>query len=116
MAKKKKMKKLDLDGFVFSTNSDFEFEDEQEVVETLAPNEQRLIARIEKKGRGGKTVTIVEGFEGSDEDMKALAKKIKNHCGVGGSVKDEDIVIQGDHRDKIVTLLSKDGYRIKRSG
>ena len=110
------MKKLDLDGFVFSTNSDFEFEDHNEEEETLSPRQQKLIARLEKKGRGGKTVTIVEGFVGAEDDLKDLAKTLKNKCGTGGSVKDGDIIMQGDIRDKVVEILKKESYNVKKSG
>jgi translation initiation factor 1 len=113
---KKKMKKLDLDSFVYSTNDDFEFEDDNIEEETLPPNQQNLIAKLERKGRAGKTVSIVEGFVGNDEDLKDLAKFIKNKCGTGGSVKDGEIIIQGDFRQKIVDSLKKEGYKIKKSG
>jgi len=113
---KKKMKKLDLDGFVFSTNSNFEFDDNIEEDETLKPNQQKIIARLEKKGRAGKTVTIVEGFVGSEEDLKDLAKTLKNKCGTGGSVKDGEIIMQGDVRNKVVEILKKESYNVKRSG
>ena len=98
-------------GMVYSTNPDFVFffflEDE---VETLSMSKQKLRVSIEKKGRGGKTVTLVKGFVGKDEDLKALAKSLKTKCGVGGAVKDNEIVIQGDLRDKVVSLLKTFGY------
>ena len=99
-------------GVVFSTNPDFVFEEEEEdVLSTLAPSEQRLRVRIEKNGRGGKTVTVVKGFVGQDEDLKSLAKSLKTKCGVGGSVKDGDVIIQGDLKEKVVLLLLSLGYR-----
>lgn len=99
-------------GVVFSTNPDFVFEEEEEdVLSTLAPSEQRLRVRIEKNGRGGKTVTVVKGFVGQDEDLKSLAKSLKTKCGVGGSVKDGDVIIQGDLKEKVVLLLISMGYR-----
>ncbi|MEC4113896.1 translation initiation factor [Myroides pelagicus] len=105
----------DLGGFVFSTNEDFEF-DTQEAVETLAPKDQRLEAHLDKKNRGGKIATIIKGFEGNEEDLKTLAKKLKTLCGVGGSAKDGDIIIQGNFRDKIMEYLTKEGYKVKRVG
>lgn len=98
-------------GVVFSTNPDFVFEEEEEdVLSTLAPSEQRLRVRIEKNGRGGKTITVVKGFVGQDEDLKSLAKSLKTKCGVGGSVKDGDVIIQGDLKEKVVSLLLAMGY------
>ena len=112
----KKLNSLDdLGGFVFSTNSDFEY-DENEKTETLAPNQQHLEAHFSNKGRGGKTVTVVTGFEGNETDLKNLGKLLKTKCGVGGSVKDGEIIIQGNHRDKIMNILKKEGYNIKRVG
>jgi translation initiation factor 1 len=113
---KKKMNSLeDLGGFVFSTNSDFEYEKET-TSETLSPNEQFLEAHFSNKGRGGKTVTVITGFEGSETDLKKLGKLLKTKCGVGGSVKDNEIIIQGNYRDKIMQILKKEGYNIKRVG
>ncbi|MEK6451113.1 MULTISPECIES: translation initiation factor [Myroides] len=112
----KKMNSLeDLGGFVFSTNKDFEFEQE-ESVETLNNKDQRLEAHLDKKNRGGKIATIIKGFEGSDDDLKTLAKKLKTLCGVGGSAKDGEIIIQGNFRDKIMEYLIKEGYKVKRVG
>ena len=112
----KKLSSLDdLGGFVFSTNKDFEFESEEQQ-ETLANNEQRLEAHLDKKNRGGKVATIIKGFEGNEEDLKDLAKKLKTLCGVGGSAKDGEIIIQGNFRDKIMDFLVKEGYKVKRVG
>jgi translation initiation factor 1 len=98
-------------GMVYSTNPDFVFDEAAEdEVETLSMSKQKLRVSIEKKGRGGKTVTLVKGFVGKDEDLKALAKSLKTKCGVGGAVKDNEIVIQGDLRDKVVSLLKTFGY------
>ena len=98
-------------GMVYSTNPDFVFDEAAEdEVETLSMSKQKLRVSIEKKGRGGKTVTLVKGFVGKDEDLKALAKSLKTKCGVGGAVKDNEIVIQGDLRDKVVSVLKTFGY------
>lgn len=106
----------DLGGFVFSTNKEFEFDNHEENEETLAPNAQRLEAHLDKKNRAGKIATIIKGFQGSDEDLKVLGKELKTLCGVGGSVKEKEIIIQGNFRDKIMDFLSKKGYKVKRVG
>ena len=77
---------------------------------------QHLEAHFSTKGRGGKMVTVIKGFEGDDTQLKALAKKIKQHCSVGGSVKDNEIIIQGNMRDKVMEVLRNDGYIVKRVG
>ncbi|WP_090121916.1 translation initiation factor [Lutibacter oricola] len=115
MGKKKLNSLEDLGGFVFSTNNEFEY-DQNEEQETLQPKQQYLEALFSNKGRGGKTVTVITGFEGSDQDLKALGKMLKQKCGVGGSVKDGEIIIQGKFRDKIMEILKKDGYNVKRVG
>ncbi|NDI98760.1 translation initiation factor [Flavobacterium sp. LaA7.5] len=106
----------DLGGFVFSTNKDFEYDNNDEQRETLPNNDQRLEAHLDKKNRGGKIATIIKGFEGTDDDLKALAKQLKTLCGVGGSAKDNEIIIQGNFRDKIMDYLTKEGYKVKRVG
>lgn len=105
----------DLGGFVFSTNKDFELGHDEEI-ETLSPNEQRLEAHLDKKNRGGKIATIIKGYEGNEEDLKTLAKELKTLCGVGGSAKDGEIIIQGNFRDKIMEYLQKKSYKVKRVG
>jgi len=117
MVKKKLNSLSDLDGFVFSTNKneDFSLLDGADQ-ETPHPNEQYLEAHFSNKGRGGKTVTIISGFKGSGTDLKALGKLLKTKCGVGGSTKDREIIIQGKYRDKIIQILKKEGYQVKRVG
>ncbi len=116
MGKSKKIESLaDLGGFVYSTNDNFETDNGAEE-ETLNSSDQRLEAHLEKKGRGGKTAVIIKGFIGNDEDLKSLAKKIKNHCATGGSVKDGEIIIQGNVRDKAMDYLKNQGYMVKRVG
>ena len=113
----KKINSLDdLGGFVFSTNKDFELNNNDEQQETLPPNRQKLEAHLDKKNRGGKVATVIKGFEGTDDDLKALAKHLKTLCGVGGSAKDNEIIIQGNFRDKIMDFLAKEGYKVKRVG
>ena len=102
-------------GVVFSTNPDFNYEEETvQQQETLEPSKQNLIVSIDRKGRGGKQVTIVTGFVGNDDDLAELGRTLKVKCGVGGSAKDGEITIQGDFRDRVVTLLKDMGYRAKR--
>jgi len=115
MSKKKLSDLSDLGGFIFSTDKNFQFENE-EVQETLSPNKQFLEAVFSNKGRSGKTVTIIKGFMGNEDDLKELAKLLKTKCGVGGSVKDNEIIIQGNYRDKIMEILKKEGYNVKRVG
>lgn len=98
-------------GVVYSTNPDFEFqENTEEEAETLPENRQKLRITMERAGRGGKTVTLVRGFVGTSEALQALGKMLKQKCGVGGSVKDGEIIIQGDHRIRLVDMLKKEGY------
>ena len=96
--------------FVYSTDPNYKPVQEEEVVITLAAADQPLRVILETKHRAGKTVTIVYGFEGKEEDMNALGKALKNHCGTGGSVKDGEIIIQGDHRQKVFQYLKQKGY------
>ena len=102
---------------VYSTNPDFNYnQEEEETIETPDPSKQTLYVSLDKKNRKGKSVTLVTGFKGNDDDLKALGKTLKSKCGVGGSIKDGEVLIQGDFRDKISDLLSKEGYKVKRSG
>ncbi len=104
-------------GTVYSTNPNFQFEtNKQEENETLPPKQQKLYVSLDKRNRGGKAVTLIEGFVGKEDDLQTLGKKLKTKCGVGGSVKDNEILIQGDFREKIIQLLVADGYQVKRKG
>ncbi len=113
MAKQKK-EKINV---VYSTNPDFNFQfDEEEAIETLSKAQQQLYVSIDRKQRGGKEVTLVEGFVGKEDDLKELGKLLKSKCGVGGTVKDNEILIQGNFRDKVFDILTKEGYKVKKKG
>lgn len=102
---------------VYSTNPNFNYEVESdEEQETIAPQFQKLYVSIDKKQRAGKEVTLIEGFLGSEDDLKDLGKMLKNKCGVGGTVKEGEVLIQGNFRDKIIEILIKEGYQVKRKG
>ena len=106
-----KKNKNDKHGFVYSTDPNFRFEsEEQQGAETLPARQQKLRIRLDTKHRGGKAVTLIEGFVGTEEDLEDLGKKLKNYCGTGGSAKDAEIIIQGDQRDKVLQWLQKNGY------
>jgi len=102
-------------GMVYSTNPNYEYNTgEEEITETLPPCKQKLTVRLDKKGRAGKQMTAVEGFVGAEEDLQELSRFLKTKCGVGGTAKEGVILIQGDLRDKITEILTKEGYRAKR--
>jgi translation initiation factor 1 len=97
---------------VYSTDPNFKLETEaDEAQETLLPEEQKIKIRLEKKHRGGKMVTLIENFVGTEEDKEEIGKKLKTSCGTGGSVKDGEILVQGDNRDKVLAWLLKNGYK-----
>ncbi len=106
------------EGIVYSTNPDFQFAaaNDREETSTLNPSQQDLRVWLDRKQRGGKTVTLVKGFAGRDSDLQDLGKMLKSKCGTGGSVKDREIIIQGDFRDKVLELLLSAGYRAKKAG
>jgi translation initiation factor 1 len=119
MGKQKKPKlqfESDADGLVFSTNRELDLSTEPEEETSVAPGDQLLYVSLDRKQRGGKPVTLVEGFSGSGMDLLLLGKELKQRCGVGGSVKDGCVLVQGDHRDAVVKHLEQAGYRIKRKG
>ncbi|MFM2286317.1 MAG: hypothetical protein RLZZ543_1814 [Bacteroidota bacterium] len=102
---------------VYSTNPNFNYETEQDTeAETLPPQQQQLKVMLDKKARAGKQVTLIAGFVGKLEDLEALSKTLKNLCGSGGSAKDGEILIQGDHRDKVITFLTGKNYKAKKVG
>jgi translation initiation factor 1 len=100
-----------LGGLVYSTDPNFKLEDDRhEEQETLAPAQQKLTIRLDTKQRAGKAVTLVQGFSGTTTDLEELGKKLKTFCGTGGSVKDGEIIVQGDNRDKLLQWFQKNGY------
>ncbi len=102
---------------VYSTNPNYQYEEEQDdIQETLPNNQQVLYVSIDKKQRAGKEVTLIEGFVGLEDDLKELGKLLKSKCGVGGTVKDGEILIQGNFRDKIIEILQKEKFGVKRKG
>lgn len=104
-------------GMVYSTNPEFDYSSNEEAeAESLEPSKQNLRIWLDRKQRGGKVATLICGFIGSNDSLKELAKMLKNKCGVGGSAKDGEIIIQGDHRDKILELLQNAGYKCKKAG
>ena len=104
-------------GVVYSTNPDFTYHDDRvPAAATLPPPQQQLRVQLDKKQRGGKQVTLVTGFVGADADLQALGKLLKTKCGVGGSAKDGEVVVQGDFRDKVLAVLLAAGYKAKKAG
>ncbi len=103
-------------GVVFSTDPSFSYAttEPDELVETPHPSKQKLIVKIDRRNRGGKQVTVISGFCGKSEDAQELGRLLRTKCGTGGSVKDMEIIIQGDFRDKVISVLEHLGYRAKR--
>ncbi|WP_101544205.1 translation initiation factor [Bacteroides cutis] len=96
---------------VYSTNPNYNYEmDDDEEQTTLQPSQQRLRVQLDRKNRGGKVVTLVTGFVGTEDDLKELGKLLKNKCGVGGSAKNGEIIVQGDFKQKVLELLKKEGF------
>ena len=115
------MEKLDLSNFFLNNQEDSRFKllSDEEVIEPeiaqLPINAQKLLVRKEKKGRGGKTVTIIEGYQGNPQTLETLCKKVKQQCGVGGSVEHKTFIIQGDKCDQVVKILIKEGYNARKT-
>ena len=107
-------KKVKAGGIVYSTNPDYKYTAQPHQGASIAPQAQDLKIFLDKKNRGGKTVTIISGFVGKDEAIEKLGRDLKSKCGVGGSIKDGEIIIQGDHRERILTLLMKEGYKARK--
>ena len=97
-------------GFIYSTDPGFRLEKKEEIIHSLPVQDQLLKILLDHKGRGGKVVTLIEGFHGPSKDLETLGKELKSFCATGGSVKDDVIIVQGDNREKILRWLSKNGY------
>jgi len=114
---KKKQTFNDFSGIMFSTDPDFVYENAQEETQETLPNgQQNLRVMLDRKNRGGKTVTLITGFVGTQGDLEHLTKTLKTKCGVGGSAKDGEIILQGDFKEKAFLYLQKEGYKVKKSG
>ena len=111
-----KKSRPDIRGLVYSTDPRYKFEGENTAAETLPAGQQILRIKLDTKHRAGKSVTLVEGFIGKEEDLEDLGKKLKSFCGTGGSAKNNEIIIQGDQRDKVLQWLLKSGYKNTKKG
>ena len=109
-----KKNKPDTRGFVYSTDPNFQYEQEASNLITAAPAKQKLRIRLDTRNRGGKAVTLIEGFSGTDDDLQELGKKLKSFCGTGGSAKDNEMIVQGDQREKVLQWLIKNGYTLSK--
>lgn len=107
-------KKVKPGGVVYSTNPDYKYSAQPHQGATIAPQAQDLKIYLDKKNRGGKTVTIISGFVGKEETIEKLGRELKSKCGVGGTIKDGEIIIQGDHRDRILIILMNEGYKARK--
>lgn len=116
MPKPKSNSLSDLGGMVYSTNPNFKPEEQSETNEPLVPGQQDLRVWLEKNHRGGKTATVIKGFMGTADELENLGKTLKTKCGTGGTAKEGEIIIQGDHREKIMALLLQLGYKAKKAG
>lgn len=117
MSNPKKKSLSDLGGIMYSTDPSFSYASNQETEEVkVANNQQDLRVTLDRKNRGGKAVTLITGYQGSADSLEVLAKLLKTKCGVGGGAKDGEIIIQGDFRDKVVLMLQKEGFKVKKSG
>jgi translation initiation factor 1 len=114
--KPKKQSLQDLGGIMYSTDPNFEYPVEEQIDEILPNKQQDLRVSLDRKNRGGKAVTLITGFRGNNDELEKLGKMLKTKCGVGGSAKDGEIIVQGDFRDKIIILLQKEGIKAKKSG
>lgn len=116
MSKTKKKVLNDFSGIMYSTDSSFRYEEEPIIEENLTNAQQDLRVMLDKKNRAGKAVTLITGFRGSETQLADLGKMLKTKCGVGGSAKEGEIMIQGDFKEKVFLILQKEGYKVKKSG
>jgi translation initiation factor 1 len=109
-----KKNKPDSRGYVYSTDPNFGFESEENNIETLQPQQQKLRLKLDTRQRAGKAVTVIEGYVGTPDSIETLGRQLRNHCGTGGSVKDGHIIVQGDQRDKVFQWLIRNGYSLTK--